>query len=434
MAKQKQLSFKQQMYQSIADAQVQQALANQREQDFANFQTAFDNYQKEQAALNDFKASYDAWSAENAPQSVEAVKPIKAQSAPIQEENHIPSLSDFATEQRRDDNLKYRQDRRSIALGKKRREDYQRQQQLENMLADPQREQKAQTEADRKTLEAFKAQDNGLLGGEIKQLDSLSDYTKAIEEQENRALEEQILNSDRYVDTTLPELTDEQKALEEQIANFDEYQVNKTDPKKSRDKLAAFGWGVSKIPFLASELIANGIVDAGETLGQAGATALDDLTGHHDDHANLEKVNNYWDAKREQVEDNIQWMKDSQKESEEENPLAYGAGKLTTQAALYFLTNPLFDKVGTALGAGASNLASTLGATEKGAKVAGKVASVLGNQVGQNLQDVALDTLPRYNELKARGMSDDEINEILGKEARNNAIGNAVFGGIGEIV
>lgn len=430
MAKQKQLSFKQQMIQSAANAQVQQALANLRQQDLGQIQADFGEWQKQQNDLANVMADFDAWRAEQQPAQA---APVKTISAPTQEENYIPSLSDFATEQRRDDNLKYRQDRRNIALGKKRREDYQRQQQLENMLADPQREQKAQTEADRKALEAFKAQDNGLLGGGIKQLDSLSDYTKAIEEQENRALEEQILNSDRYVDTTLPELTDEQKALEEQIANFDEYQVNKTDPKKSKDKLAAYGWGVSKIPFLASELIANGIVDAGETLGQAGATALDDLTGHHDDHANLEKVNNYWDAKREQVEDNIQWMKGSQKESEEENPLAYGAGKLTTQAALYFLTNPLFDKVGTALGAGASNLASTLGATEKGAKVAGKVASVLGNQVGQNLQDVALDTLPRYNELKARGMSDDEINEILGKEARNNAIGNAVFGGVGEI-
>ena len=412
MAKQ---SWKQQMYQSIANSQVQQVMQQQRDQGIAQLQAEFDAWQKQQNDIAQLQAEYDSWYAQNNPQPAQSAPVQTVKAAPKQES--IPSIADFfkpTTASGRDLNKE--------TANRQQREDYQRQQQFEQMEA----------EGNRPTY------GNGLNTG-IKQLDlsaiqnEMNKAASQQKEQQNEDLERQILNADRYVVDNAPQLTDEQKALEEQIANFGEYQVNKSDPEKGKKKLAAFGWGVSKIPFLASELIANGLVDAGESLGQAGAVALDDLTGHHDDHANLEKVNNYWDAKREQVEDNIQWMKDSQKESEEENPLAYGAGKLTTQAALYFLTNPLFDKVGTALGTGASNLASTLGATEKGAKVAGKVASVLGNQVGQNLQDVALDTLPRYNELKARGMSDDEINEILGKEARNNAIGNAVFGGIGEI-
>ena len=53
--------------------------------------------------------------------------------------------------------------------------------------------------------------------------------------------------------------------------------------------------------------------------------------------------------------------------------------------------------------------------------------------MGQNLQDVALDTIPRYNELKALGMSDEEIKDILVKEGLYNAAGNAFFGAVSEV-
>ena len=100
---------------------------------------------------------------------------------------------------------------------------------------------------------------------------------------------------------------------------------------------------------------------------------------------------------------------------------------------MYAVTNPLFDKVGSVIGAGAGKLASTLGASEKAAGIAGKAASIVGNQLGQNLQDVALDTIPRYNELKALGMSDEEIEDTLVKEGLYNAAGNAFFGAVSEV-
>lgn len=407
MAKQ---SWKQQMYQQIANSQVQQVMQQQREQDFQLAQSLIAQYQPN----NDDLALAQSLISQNQPVQTAPVQTVK-KAAPKQES--IPSLADFfkpTTASGKDLNKE--------AANRQQREDYQKQQQLEQMEA----------EGNRPTY------GNGLNTG-INQLDlsaiqnEMNKAASQQKEQQNEDLERQILNADRYVVDNAPQLTDEQKALEEQIANFDEYQVNKSDPEKGKKKLAAFGWGVSKIPFLASEFIANGLVDAGESLGQAGAVALDDLTGHHDDHQNLEKVNDYWNAKRDQVADNIQWVHDSQRQSEEENPLAYGAGKFATQAALYAVTNPLFDKVGSVAGAGAGKLASALGASGKTAKVAAKAASIAGNQIGQNLQDVALDTIPRYNELKALGMSDDVIKDTLVKEGLINAGGNAFFGAVSEL-
>ena len=413
MAKQ---SWKQQMYEQIANSQVQQVMQQQREQGIAQLQAEYDAWQKQQNDIAQLQAEYDNWYAQNNPQPVQTA-PVQTVKRAEPKQESIPSLADFfkpTTASGRDLNKE--------AANRQQRENYQRQQQLEQMEA----------EGNRPTY------GNGLNTG-INQLDLSAIQTEMNKaatqqkEQQNEDLERQILNADRYVVDNAPQLTDEQKALEEQIANFDEYQVNKSDPEKGKKKLAAFGWGVSKIPFLASELIANGLVDAGESLGQAGAVALDDLTGHHDDHQNLEKVNDYWNAKRDQVADNIQWVHDSQRQSEEENPLAYGAGKFATQAALYAVTNPLFDKVGSVAGAGAGKLASALGASGKTANVAAKAASIAGNQIGQNLQDVALDTIPRYNELKALGMSDDVIKDTLVKEGLINAGGNAFFGAVSEL-
>ena len=95
----------------------------------------------------------------------------------------------------------------------------------------------------------------------------------------------------------------------------------------------------------------------------------------------------------------------------------YGVGQAATQIGAYALTNNMFDEAGAAL------LGDKLG----------KVGGFIGNQIGQNAQDIALDTIPRYQELKAQGKSDEEIRDTLIQEGIWNSVGNLTLGALGEI-
>lgn len=130
MAKQ---SWKQQMYEQIANSQVQQVMQQQRDQGIAQLQADFDAWQKQQNDIAQLQAEYDSWYAQNNPQPVQPIQTAPVQTVKKEEpkQEAIPSLADYRTA----DNLQYRQAKRDIALGKKRREDYQRQQQEEAMLS-----------------------------------------------------------------------------------------------------------------------------------------------------------------------------------------------------------------------------------------------------------------------------------------------------------
>ena len=94
-----------------------------------------------------------------------------------------------------------------------------------------------------------------------------------------------------------------------------------------------------------------------------------------------------------------------------QNPGATTAGEIGGQVAMYALTNPLFDSIGAAAGLG-------------------KVGSFALNQAGQNLQDVALDTLPTLNSYREGGISDEEKTALI-KGMGVNAAQNLIQGGIG---
>jgi len=100
--------------------------------------------------------------------------------------------------------------------------------------------------------------------------------------------------------------------------------------------------------------------------------------------------------------------------AETQNPVAFGVGKFGGMAAQYALTNPAFDAIGAAAGLG-------------------KAGQFALNQVGQNLQDVALDTLPTYNQLKRGGASDEEIAREMAKNVGINVASNLGMGALGEI-
>lgn len=92
------------------------------------------------------------------------------------------------------------------------------------------------------------------------------------------------------------------------------------------------------------------------------------------------------------------------------------AGQFAGNAGLYAMTNPIFDSIGAAAGV-----------TSK----AGKFAL---NQAGQNLQDLALDTIPTFNQLSKDGSLSEEDKRELASDAFMNVLGNAVMGGTSELL
>ncbi len=96
-----------------------------------------------------------------------------------------------------------------------------------------------------------------------------------------------------------------------------------------------------------------------------------------------------------------------------QNPIASGAGRFATNAALYSATNPAFDAI----------------AEASGLTGAGRFAL---NQAAQFGQDVALDTIPTYVDMTKDGSLSDEEKKELAKGALLNAGGNLVLGGLGE--
>ena len=107
-------------------------------------------------------------------------------------------------------------------------------------------------------------------------------------------------------------------------------------------------------------------------------------------------------------------MENAYKNAQIQNPLGATAGNLAGMLSQYYLTNPLFDAAAGALG------------------ITGRAGKFLVNQLGQNAQDVALDTLPKYSEFMEDGTLSDEERKELKKDAAWNAVGNLIPGIIGD--
>ena len=396
-------SLKQQLIQELANQQVAQyRQAQQQNNDIAQLQAQYDAWQKQQE-VSALEAQYNDWLKAQQPAQPEApaieaptveAPIVETAQKPIQK---IPSLP-----------------KRSLRL----------EQEEAKMLQKEAQQKQALKEMDN-SLRRNRLNDLAQIGlGEGKAevgsgVKQLSELDKVLEQMkslptEEEDIENRIANLDGYgQQTELPRLTDEQKALEQQILNSDKAKVNSTED--DRNILPSFGWGVARIPFNIDKILADAALDVGGTIGEMGAGFVDDLTGHHDDKKNTMAVRDAIADKQAQVNENYDWMKEMENQSKENHPLAYGLGNLATQVGAYTVTNPVFDKMGAAIGGGS------------------KAAGFIGNQIGQNVQDLALDTLPRYEEFMADGVLTDEEKQTLAEEGRNNAILNVIQGGLLEI-
>ena len=231
-----------------------------------------------------------------------------------------------------------------------------------------------------KADEAFKKKD--VVGGSVKQLD-LSKYN-------------------------LPNtgITEEDFALEKTKIKGKNQKKGAVSKKGVLESAAR---GAAKTPFKASKFLADTGVDIYQSVAEPAAQVMDELTGSGFD--NRAKVREKAEELRERVNRNYADLKKEEALARTQHPGAFGAGNAATQLAMYYVTNPLFDSIGKGLG------------------VASKGGQFALNQLGQNLQDVALDTLPTLAEMREDGViSDEERNELIKQGLINAGMNLAIPG------
>lgn len=238
-----------------------------------------------------------------------------------------------------------------------------------------------------KADEAFKKKD--VVGGSVKQLD-LSKYN-------------------------LPNtgITEEDFALEKTKIKGKNQKKGAVSKKGVLESAAR---GAAKTPFKVSKFLADTGVDIYQSVAEPAAQVMDELTGSGFD--NRAKVREKAEELRERVNRNYADLKKEEAVARTQHPGAFGAGNAATQLAMYYVTNPLFDSIGKGLGVTSE---------------AGRFAL---NQLGQNAQDIALDTLPTLAEMREDGViSDEDRNELIKQGLVNAGLNLAIPGaqyGIGK--
>lgn len=383
----KQPTLKQQLIQELANQQVAQyRQAQQQNDDIAQLQAQYDAWQNEQevAAL---QQQYDAWIAEQqkAQQPVEVAQPIAQPVAqPVQKaQPKLPSIN---------------------------MEDYQRQQQEEQMLAGNNSNRLAKEKAIKQ------AATNETLNrlGVMSQIDLAK--TPTAETKANMWLDPnyKLTNEDKqaareyaqselakfdYNSSRQPILTDDNRQHYADMVNL----LNKTNGVTNALT------GVIKQPLNLAKTVRDVGRDVGNQITGLGA-AIGDKIGITE--GATQRHNENVAAKDAFYNQNDESMQRAYEGAKTQNPWATTAGEIGGQMGMYMLTNPLFDSLGAAAGLG-------------------KAGSFALNQVGQNLQDVALDTLPTLNQLGRDGELSEEDKKALLANLGWNAAGNLAMGGLG---
>lgn len=380
-------SVKQQMYEQLANQHVQQALNNIGMQ---QFQDAYNAWNAEQDGMAEFQAAYNAWSDANPVQTVAQPK-AKAQTIPAL---NAPDTTDFfkpKTASGIDVNAQAAKDIDRHAFN----EAYAKQQQQEQMLA----------------------------GRTIKPDDIIAKYAEAkgiTEDQARQEYERAEAMKSQSIEKAGNIEIDTQAQNDAKVASYLDTSRKLTEQEKkdaralAQEELQKFEYGPNKQPILNTPEERQRYADAVNLLNKTNKLS-NALTGAIRQPLNLarairdvagpaSKAGSY-----KQVDES---MDKAYENAKTQNPGATTAGELGGQVAMYALTNPLFDSIGAAAGLG-------------------KVGSFALNQVGQNLQDVALDTLPTLNRYSEGGLTNEEKKDLL-KNIGINAAGNLAFGAAGE--
>lgn len=401
MAKQ---SMKQQIYQSIANSQVKQVMAQKREQEIAQLQAQFNAWNKQQDEKAALQAAYDEWNAAN-PIEQPTVNQIKAENTTAQ---RIPSLADSQPKKREQTEMeKHISEVTKQAKEKRLREREQKLQQLEQIEAS-RRPEKTEKKAD---LEGYFRQ----------------------QQEENMLASKKANNAEKWLSPDY-KLTDKDKKAAKAYAQAElqklDYDSNKKPILKTPEERQHYADMVSLLN--KSNKFTNAMSGYTELLNTAGTgvrdlgnNLVDQLTGLGaaiGDKAGLtEGATQRHNERVAEKQAEREWAKQNIKRAHAnamtQDPEATQAGETAGQLTAYLLTNPAFDAL-----SGAAGL--------------GKAGSFVLNQVGQNAQDIVLDTIPTLNELKQDGELSKEDWKEAGIGALVNMGGNliipALFSGLGK--
>ncbi len=179
--------------------------------------------------------------------------------------------------------------------------------------------------------------------------------------------------------------------------------MNKCSP------IAAFGEGFGGLLSKLGIVISYGVEDiVVGGVGEMGATMIDNSFGTNtwqDVHALREEFR----AGINKLDNNLSAAKANAKI---QNPDAYMVGDITFKAIMYYLTNGIFAKFSEGL----------------------NVSKFAAVQIGENLQDLMLDTTGVYNDLIEDGELSKSDCAVLGQNVLQNAMYNIAFWEFGEVI
>lgn len=431
----KKTSLKSQIYQQIANKQVQQVMNSQREQGIQQLQADFNAWQTRQNEIAQLQAEFDAWNEQNKP------------ATPTVETSRqtIPSIADLQPAVHEQTEMeKHIAEVTKQAKEKRLRERAQKLQQLEQIEAA-----QPYNPKERETLASIDDISKKLTNV-IPETEALGTVTKTWKRGQRpeatdtssqvaaRPTHEKIDTSNVPVDVDRwlsPEtkLTDAEKLKAKEYASA-ELQKIKYGPNKmpmfeneeqrqhysdmvnlinKSNRLTNTLSGALEIPYNLADTVSDGARSVGNQLGGLGAAITDKLgvtegaTKRHNEQAEI--ANQFADQNEANMRQNF-------KNAQTQNPVGYTAGKIAGQMGMYMLTNPVFD--GIAAGAG----------------VESELAKFFINQGAQNVQDLVLDTAPTVKQLMQDNATPEDVKREMLSNILWNAAGNLVMGGAGELL
>ena len=424
-------SMKQQIYQSIANSQVQQVMQQKREQEIAQLQAEYNAWAEQQQGIAQLQAEYDAWNKANAPVQQATVNEVKS-SGYVRPTTGVPDKNGVVSKQQIDYvNMPGNQFDKEKAAEAIARKELEREIKKGNKITDIASQisgnvipklgesRKSKDKGTEKWDKSVKDVVNALNSKEVKQANALADYNKNVAE---KAKVDQWLSPDYKLTDKDKETA--KKYAQEELQKYD-YNSNKKpilNSAEDRQHYADMVNLLNKTNAFTNAM--TGVIKQPAALGRAvrdaGNSVIDQLTGLGaaiGDKTGLtegatQRHNEKVAAREAFNKQNDESMIRALESAKTQNPYATGAGEIGGQIGMYALTNPLFDSLGAAAGLG-------------------KAGSFALNQVGQNAQDLALDTIPMLNEYLEGGVSDQEKKALL-QNVGINALGNLAIGAAGE--
>ena len=442
----KKLSLKQQIYQQIANKQVQEVLNQQNEQRKANLMADFDAWQKQQQDPAKLMEDFNNWKAAQNPQPTQTIPSI-ADTQPKRDlqaeakEYFANVRNERRVQEAEEKRLKEQQLKATL-------NDYARAQQEENMLASMSANKKKELKVgqrpeatDTSAPVAARLNDKSTFRGGEKWDKSVKDTLNMLNSkdvqtlsrlpqiEDTRTIEEK---ASRWLSPDV-KLTEKEKKLakeyaSEELQKFNYGPNNKPLLETPEDRqhyadmvnlinktngFTNFMQGALEVPYNLADMISDGARSVGNQLASVGTAVADKLgitegaTKRHNE--KVAAANAIADQKEAS-------MRQSFKNAQTQDPGAYTTGKIAGQTGMYMLTNPVFD--GIAAGAG----------------IESELAKFFINQGAQNVQDLVLDTAPTVKQLMEDGATPEEVKREALNNILWNAAGNAIMGGAGELL